>query len=148
MLFVHGSWHNPNHFRRVRDLFESNGFPTSCSTLPSTGSLLLIGLHEDVQEIRDELKGLITTKQKEVIVVAHSYGGIVTAEAVDEAFALSARTDRGLSGGVVRLVYMCAFLLPLGESVVSGTGGAFPPFISIDEVSRCALIKPTGEESR
>jgi hypothetical protein len=77
-LFVHGSWHNPNHFRRVRDLFEAQGFPTSCPLHPSVGKLPLIGLKEDAQCIRDEVKRLV---EEEEIVIAHSYGGIVATEA-------------------------------------------------------------------
>lgn len=133
VLFVHGSWHNPNHFRRVRDLFEAKGYSTSCPLHPSIGKLPPIGLKEDAKCIRDELKSLVDIQEKNVIVVAHSYGGIVATEALHAEFAKIARQEKGISGGVVHLVYMCAFLLPLGDSLATALGGEeLPPFIPVD----------------
>ncbi|KAL1970746.1 hypothetical protein VTN77DRAFT_2580 [Rasamsonia byssochlamydoides] len=133
VLFVHGSWHNPKHFQRMRDFFEANGFPTSCPQQPSVGQLPPIGLMEDAETIRDELKKLVETEQKGVLVMAHSYGGVVTAQAVDREFAKKDREAKGLAGGVIHLVYMCAFMLPLGDSLGSAFGGGLPPLIPIDE---------------
>lgn len=133
VLFVHGSWHNPNHFRRVRDTFETQGFPTSCPLQPSVGQLPPIGLMEDAQCIRDEVKKLIEEQRRDVVVIAHSYGGIVATEALDAEFSLGAREAKGLSGGILHLIYMCAFLLPLGHSLATALGGKeLPPFIPVD----------------
>lgn len=144
VLFVHGSWHNPNHFRRVRDLFEANGFPTSCPLHPSVGQLPPIGLMEDAQLIRDELKRLIEIEEKDVLVFAHSYGGVVTAQAVDREFGKKEREAKGLvkKGGVLHLVYMCAFVLALGDSLGSALGGNLPPFIPVD-VSLSLTLRPS-----
>lgn len=125
------------------DLFEANGFPTPCPFQPSVGKLPPIGLAEDAQCIRDELKKLVEVEQKDVIVVAHSYGGIVTTQAVDAEFSKKAREAKGLAGGVIRLVFMCAFLLPLGDSLGSAFGGSFPPFIPIDVNILYTISLPT-----
>jgi pimeloyl-ACP methyl ester carboxylesterase len=71
VLFVHGSWHTPWHFTRIREIFEDAGYPTTCPRQPSVGALPPIGLLEDARCIRDELERLIS-EDKDVIVVAHS----------------------------------------------------------------------------
>lgn len=138
VLFVHGLWHTPIHFRRIRDLIESNGYSTSCPALPSVGQRPPVGLMDDAQCIREELGNLIDHERRTVIVIAHSYGGVVTTQAVDARFAFQSRRTRGLTGGVIRIVYMCAFLLPQGECLRTAlTSGSpsyakLPPYISVD----------------
>jgi hypothetical protein len=137
VLFIHGSWHSPKHFQRVRDLFEEHGYPTACPLLPSTGKLPPIGLMEDAQCIRSELKELVDTDSKDVIVIAHSYGGMVASQGVDGEFAKKEREADGKSGGVLRIIYMCAFIVLRGESLASALGGGpapntkIPPFIPV-----------------
>lgn len=132
ILFVHGSWHTSEHFDPVRRLFEAKGFPTSCPTQPSsTNASPEVGLEEDAACIRDELDRLIIEHGKDVIVVAHSYGGIVATQAVAERFAKQRRAAESKSGGVLHLVYMCAFLLPINISLAGQFGGALPPFITV-----------------
>jgi pimeloyl-ACP methyl ester carboxylesterase len=132
VLLVHGAWHTPKHFERVRVFLETAGYRTSCGELPTTGQLPPIGLFEDAQSIRDELKRLIEDEHRNVFVVAHSYGGVVATQATDAEFSRAARAAKGLPGGVLRIVYMCAFLPLLGESVASLFGGSLDPAISID----------------
>ena len=144
VLLVHGSWHTPKHYRRQLDVLEKNGFPTSCPLQPSVGQPPPMGLIEDAQAIRDELTRLIETEGKDVIVVAHSYGGVVTTQAVDPPFARQARAARRHSGGVVRLLYVCAFVLPLGESLASMFGDPehLPPFIPVKDDGMCMMLEP------
>ncbi|KAF2731534.1 alpha beta-hydrolase [Polyplosphaeria fusca] len=142
VLFVHGSFHTPKHFALVRSIFEDAGYHTSCPQHPSVGNLPPIGLMEDAQCIRDELKQLIHVEEKDVIVIAHSYGGAVSTQALDKLFAKKERTSHGQKGGVVRLVYMCAFLLPLGHSLTSALGGELPPFIPVDEQGMSMMLEP------
>ena len=50
----------------------------------------------------------------------HSYGGAAGTEAA-RGLSTSERAAQGLPGGVVRLVYMCAFMLQVGESVLGAS---------------------------
>jgi len=59
---------------------------------------------------------------KDVVVVMHSYGGIVG----------HYRRIGGLKGGVTRLLYMCAFVVPVGASLTGQLGGQLPPFIKVE----------------
>lgn len=70
-------------------------------------------------------------EKRDVIVVAHSYGGLVTTQSVTAEFS-KAREAKGLAGGVVHLVFMCAFIVPLGESLESALGGLLPPSFEVD----------------
>jgi pimeloyl-ACP methyl ester carboxylesterase len=132
VLFVHGSWHTPNHFAPVRKVFEEAGFPTSCPRQPSVCNAPPVGLMEDAQCIRHELVRLIEEEERDLIVVAHSYGGVVATQAVEQRFARKTREKEGKKGGVVRIVYMCAFLLDVGQTLAGAFGGSLPPFIPVD----------------
>jgi hypothetical protein len=54
-----------------------------------------------------------------LVVVAHSYGGIPATQALSGA------------GNVVRIVYLAAFQLDVGESLLSGIGGSPAPWWNI-----------------
>lgn len=62
---------------------------------------------------------------------------------MDAEFSKKAREAKGLAGGVIRLVFMCAFLLPLGDSLGSAFGGSLPPFIPIDVNILYTISLPT-----
>jgi pimeloyl-ACP methyl ester carboxylesterase len=137
VLFIHGSWHTPKHFERVCALFQSHGYPISCPQMPSAGNMPPIGLMDDALCIRSELERLIDNESKDVIVVAHSYGGIVGTQSIEKTFAKKEREESGNLGGVVRIIYMTAFITTKGESLGSALGGGpapntkLPPFIPV-----------------
>lgn len=54
----------------------------------------------------------------------------MTSEAIDESLGKEVREAQGLKGGVVRLIYMTAFILPLGQSLGSMYGEKYGPMMS------------------
>lgn len=91
-------------------------------TLPSTGSTSpLTSNQPDVLAVRQVLEEL-TDSGKEIIVVAHSYGSIPTCEAV-KGLGREEGGKLGQAGGVVRLVFIAAWLLREGESLRISLGG-------------------------
>lgn len=91
-------------------------------TLPSTGSTSpLTSNQPDVLAVRQVLEEL-TDSGKDIIVVAHSYGSIPTCEAV-KGLRREERGKLGKAGGVVRLVFIAAWLLWEGESPPDIIGG-------------------------
>ena len=131
VIFVHGAWHSPAHFEAVRDLFEADGFPTECPTQPSFGGPPTVTLYDDAERIRSVIEKSVKSEGRDIILAMHSYGGIVGTQAADESFSEASRESQGLEGGVILLLYMCAFLLPLGDSLGSAFGGKLPPFITV-----------------
>ncbi|KAI4594704.1 hypothetical protein KJ359_007507 [Pestalotiopsis sp. 9143b] len=99
---------------------------------------------EDAKCIRDEL-GRLVNEGRDVIVVAHSYGGVVTTQAVEEIFSKKKRLESGQRGGVLSLVYMCAFMLARDTSLAGTFKGELPPWIEINNVRStrsAAMIVP------
>jgi pimeloyl-ACP methyl ester carboxylesterase len=135
VLFVHGSWHSPKHFERVRSVLEASGFPTECPSLPTINANPtppVVSIEDDVKAVQELLNKLIDEDSKEVVVAMHSYGGVVGSQAVLETWSRKARNAQGLSGGVVHLLYICALLVPPGQSPVSFLGGELPPFVKVE----------------
>lgn len=123
ILIVHGSWHTPVHYARLVDRFHATGHEALCPRCPSVGSLAPLGLKDDAQCIRDELARLIEKQGKDVVVIAHSYGGKVTNEAADAGFAKELRRQQGKSGGVSIIIFMVSLLMGNGDGSVGGAEG-------------------------
>jgi pimeloyl-ACP methyl ester carboxylesterase len=84
----------------------------------------------DVQIIRDCLTKLVCEEEKEVILVSHSYTGMPAAEA-PVGLGKKEREEKGLKGGVTRLVFIMAFAMPEGFQPTAG-GAQFPPWMKLD----------------
>lgn len=108
IFFIHGAWHSPKHFQPVRELLESEGYPTECPCQPTFNAIPPTSLDDDVKAIQSELDKLIEEQGKDVTVVMHSYGGVVGTEAVHESLGKKARESNSLPGGVLRLLYNTA----------------------------------------
>ena len=96
---------------------------------------------DDANIVRSEIVKLVEDEGKEVVVVMHSYGGVVGSQAC-EGLGRVQRQQKGLAGGVIRLYYMCAFVLPAGQSLDGMLGGP-PPFIvtTVRYDSRAILLQ-------
>jgi pimeloyl-ACP methyl ester carboxylesterase len=68
----------------------------------------------------------------DIVIILHSYGGIPGTQAV-AGLSKASRLAEGKKGGVIALVYLCAFLLQKGESLVSFEGGLNPSYTVIDD---------------
>ena len=114
-VFVPGNFLPSTYYASTAKHLEPHGFQTRLVTLPSTGSTSPLTSNEpDVLAVRQVLEEL-TDSGKEIIVVAHSYGGIPTCEAV-KGLGREERGKLGKAGGVVRLVFIAAWLLREGET--------------------------------
>lgn len=138
ILIVHGSWHEPAHFDVQLQALRDAGYTAHCPQLPSFGAAPEIGLADDAARVRQELERILTPDAQgdvpDVLVYAHSYGGVVTTDAVWPKYSKRNRTLIGKKGGVIRLIYACAFLLVPGQTLVDAFqgNGLLPPFIECD----------------
>jgi pimeloyl-ACP methyl ester carboxylesterase len=136
VVFVHGAcvrdgawwWH------RTAELLVERGVPSVAPVLPSCGEGRLPagaggpGLPEDVAAVRQVLQD----GDEPTVVVAHSYGGIVTAEAA-----------AGVSS-VRHLLLVSSYLPDVGQ-VLSDFGDGTPaPFLDIDPVSGTFGVRPAS----
>ncbi|WP_327687007.1 alpha/beta hydrolase [Streptomyces sp. NBC_00467] len=108
LLLVHGAWHGGWCWKQVQSALDAEAIETYTVDLPSAGGRS--GIAGDVRAIRE----LLAAVEGPVVVVAHSYGGIPVSQAVADA------------PNVVRIIYVAAFQLDAGESLLGYTGAAAP----------------------
>jgi pimeloyl-ACP methyl ester carboxylesterase len=110
LLLVHGAWHGTWCWEKVEAELASRGWRSQAVDLPSAVAAesndLLPSIFDDAQVIRAAIDGI----DGPVVVVAHSYGGVPVTQATAGA------------ANVVRLVYLSAFSLDMGESLLSFVG--------------------------
>jgi pimeloyl-ACP methyl ester carboxylesterase len=130
-VFSLGAWVVPAVFDATRSRLEALGFPSECPAHPSIGAEPPSKtLADDTASLRDVLTKL-ADEGRDLIVVAHSYGGVVASSSV-EGLNKAARTAEGKAGGVVKMVYLAAFALDKGQSLLGMLGGNYLPWMKVD----------------
>ena len=111
-----GAWHNSKCWDGVASNMKEFAYQTEAVQLPSSGNLVASHL-DDTAVVRKALEVLIISEQKPVILVMHSYGGVAGATAVSGLEATK-RHERGESGGIIHCLFVSAFLIPRGKTLV------------------------------
>jgi pimeloyl-ACP methyl ester carboxylesterase len=107
---VPGASHSHLIYEPLRAALASHGYSAYPVSLPSVGgNPPTYDFTEDVRAIRDLCAELVDSGQ-DVILVMHAYGGLPGGEAL-WGLGRGERTQRGLRGGVIRLVFImsCKF---------------------------------------
>jgi hypothetical protein len=139
-VFVPGAWHVADTFDVVRDLMHKRGFVTKAISTPSVGACTPDkGLRADIEHTHAVLKEMVEAG-RQIVVVNHSYGGIVGAGAV-EGLGYAQRCKAGLPGGVIMVVWLAAFVTPKGKTVMDMLGGNLLPWMIV-KVSSVSLFVP------
>lgn len=134
IVIVPGAWQNPIVWDRFRSIVEKTGHPTPVHVaLPTIGGTQppLPGLAEDVAAVRSVLVPLIEKQGQEVVLLCHSSGGVVGSNSV-EGLDLGSREAAGKAGGVIRIVFLAAFMLPKGQSLLGLLGGTPLPWMKVE----------------
>ncbi|KAI1365675.1 Alpha/beta hydrolase fold-1 [Xylaria arbuscula] len=121
LVFCPGAWCDPGYFKFTTDILTKAGWTCLAVSLPSVGSELrpkdappiTHGLQTDAQAVRDVIIPQLNAGHN-VVVVCHSYGGVVTAEAVK---GLDAASRGPNATAVIRLIYVAAIVLDVGGKV-------------------------------
>ena len=138
VLIVHGAYFLPSAWEAFRQGLTQAGFIVRCPRLPTCGDGRppTALLEQDVMAVRTAAQELINSGHI-IIVLAHSYGGIVASEAINHD--LYAR-DSGK--GVAYLIYLSAWLVQPGSSladVITKYGFQCKVDIRINEDSTVAV---------
>lgn len=144
ILLIPGAWNTAESYEKVVPLLEKRGYKCRALTLPSTVGNDPATHFDDAEHIQRALTDLVD-QGEDVIIVMHSYGGIAGTESA-KGFSKAEREKEGKKGGVVGLVFLSAFLLPVGMSLASFLGDGFPPAWVQKEVGPPAL--PPREADR
>jgi hypothetical protein len=111
---VHGAWHGGWAFDSLRNELASRGVTTSVVELASVGHDGELGgdLYGDAALVREAVDSL----PDDCVVLAHSYGGVPVTQ--------------GLEGAtnVKGLIFLTAFMLPVGVSLFDACGAVDPPW--------------------
>jgi pimeloyl-ACP methyl ester carboxylesterase len=104
-VLVHGAWHTGKEFEPVAALITAAGHPTFTPTIMGNrpGDPKAVGLAEAIGSIIDYL---VENDLKDIILVGHSYGGMIITGVADK-----------VAGRIRRLVYWNAFVPRNGESI-------------------------------
>jgi pimeloyl-ACP methyl ester carboxylesterase len=130
-VFSLGAWVVPAVFDATRSRLEALGFPSSCPAHPSIGAEPPTKtLSDDVSSLRGVLSAF-ADEGRDLVVVAHSYGGVVASSAV-EGLSKAARVEAGKTGGVVKVIYIAAFALDKGQSLLGMLGGNYLPWMKVE----------------
>ncbi|KAJ7461850.1 Alpha/beta hydrolase fold-1 [Mycena galericulata] len=113
-VLLHGAWHTPRCWDLLRSALSHTGHTSVAPALPSSGSTPPTSdWSQDVTAIRETVSELVLEQERDVVVVMHSFSGMTGSTAL-EGLDKAARAKEGGKGGVVRLVYVVAFLVPEG----------------------------------
>ena len=114
VLIVTGAYFLPDAWKHFRDDLTEAGFVSSCPRLPTCGDVRppKATVEDDVKAVRDAATELVKAGHP-IIVLAHSYGGIVASDAISAD--LYAKDPS--SPGVVHLIYLAAMLFLPGNSL-------------------------------
>ena len=118
LVIIHGGWHTPPSYTKLTSALRAAGpyevhlprLPSTFPTRPPTADL-----STDTFFIKSYVSSLVEAGRT-VVVLMHSYGGQVGTNAL-HGLGVNSRRERGLAGGVAKLIYLCAFALPEGKSM-------------------------------
>ena len=146
ILIVPGGWHSASVYSHFAAQLESLGYPTATTSLPSVNSTSPQNATcaKDSNALRKEILSLIETDEKDVVILAHSYGGVPAGGAA-HGLSKTARHDK--KGGVLGLIFMSAFVVPEGISLLDYLGGKHAHYCVVDQVSTITQCS-TDLESR
>lgn len=127
IVFVPGAWHSPSHYSELFKYLHREGLNPICQRNPSCDCA---NPHEtstagDAAFIRKLILAQIDAGN-EVVLAMHSYGGCPGGAAA-KGLSKSERQAAGLPGGVIGLIYVCAFVANEGDSLIGKLPGAVHP---------------------
>ena len=136
IVIVPGAFGTPQGFDKLLPYLTKAGYATHPGSYPSCnpsdpGN---VSSHQDIAFLRNNvLLPLLNEHGKDVVVIAHSYGGVVAGGAATE-LGKGTRRAQGQSTGVIGLIYVAGNITLDGESLFTAVGCAYPPFIKVDKV--------------
>ncbi|KAH7324123.1 Alpha/Beta hydrolase protein [Stachybotrys elegans] len=153
VVICHGSYHTPVPYEPLINALKSKGIDAYCPQLP-TADLAKLNVgdiaspdfdlgppgkgypqgEEDTDTILRVIQPLIN-QGKKVMLIGHSSGGWVASQSARSELCYEARKGKGQDGGIIGILFVGGFIIPVGESVNSffqpqdGSPPVTPPFM-------------------
>lgn len=131
-VFIPGAWHTPEYFQPLIDVLSSKPYSYPCVTVPLISVLSpkattsITTMDPDIEVILKAISAVVD-RGNDVILVMHSYGGVPASESTK----YFQKPEQG-KGRILRLVYVCSFVLGVGGCLMDGIGGKDLPWWNID----------------
>ncbi|KAK4077100.1 uncharacterized protein Triagg1_4067 [Trichoderma aggressivum f. europaeum] len=128
ILIIPGAWYPASNLDTFIESLEAAGYSAEAFSLLSFDTAG-VSVQDDEEQVKASLTSLVDNG-KSVIIVAHSYGGLV-ASGVIASPGLDKRTRelQGSKGGVVGIVYLAAIIPAQDEGILQLVGGKWLEYI-------------------
>lgn len=115
VVIVHGAWHQPSHWENVHRQLTTAGYQVEAPASPSASNTTVEDiLAKDIATVKDAMHRIADTG-KDVVMICHSYGGIIGSEAVAEF--IEETKSKQSTGRVAHLLLVAAVIVPKGMSL-------------------------------
>ncbi|KAI8944589.1 Alpha/Beta hydrolase protein [Xylaria longipes] len=144
VVLVPGAFGTPAGFDKM--IPHLNGLQTHPGAYPSSNppDPMNASCSDDISALRSTFLSLLD-QQRDLVVLAHSYGGVVAGGAAKD-LDKDSRKAEGHTSAVVGLIYVAGNITLDGECLLEAIGGTYPPFIKSHKPSKgLALIEPAME---
>ncbi|KAL9012996.1 MAG: hypothetical protein Q9173_002279 [Seirophora scorigena] len=148
-VIVPGAWHPASLYQNFASRLQEAGYGAVVATYPSCDSRTpsTTTCEHDAESVRRQCMSLMEDGgSKELVLICHSYGGIVAGGAAS-GLSKEDRLREGKAGGVIGLVYMSAFVVPEGTSLYDFLGGQHAPYVVTDTPSEGLTVISTPIET-
>lgn len=133
-VILPGGSQNPTHYGYLAHILQLAGYPTFSALLPSVGATGNVTTQDDMMYIRERmLLPILDVEEHDVIIIAHSYGGVPGSAAV-HGLGKAERTAQGKKTGVLGQIFIASILQKGGDGtdMFTASGGQFPPHLRAD----------------
>ncbi|OJJ30159.1 hypothetical protein ASPWEDRAFT_45722 [Aspergillus wentii DTO 134E9] len=133
IVIVPASFCPSSFYSAVSGALQDHGLETVVGTLQST-ALEPSGKAATMQDDSTYFRQIISDlahQEKEIVLVAHSYGGIVATEC-SQGLSRTERQASGQKGGIIQLVYMACIVPRAGHSLQDNMGDLLPDYINVE----------------
>ncbi|OJK00926.1 hypothetical protein ASPACDRAFT_117534 [Aspergillus aculeatus ATCC 16872] len=138
LIFAPGAWYPPTAFDPVIEKLP--GYRCHTVAFPSIQQATTVqDLHSDINIVRS-LVQQEADNGHDILVVSHSWSGLPVNSALD-GLGKAKREVAGKSGGVIKLVFLAAFLPEVGESLLGAFGGLAPEWYIHDEIINTITVR-------
>ncbi|KAL8952539.1 MAG: hypothetical protein Q9222_001569 [Ikaeria aurantiellina] len=144
IFIVPGTWQSREVYSPFASHLKDAGYGAYIASLPSFDPKNVnVDCALDTGAVRRQLVTILDSEGTDIIIFAHSYGGMPAGGAalgLDKA----SRAQQKRSGGVLGMVYMSAFIVPEGVSLSDHLGGRSPSYIVRDQKPSKGLCEIAG----
>lgn len=133
LIFAAGAWYPQTVFDPIIE--KLSDYRSHSVAFPSVQQATsIVDLQPDIDAVRC-LVQQETEAGNEVVIIAHSWAGLPVSSAL-EGLSKSERETAGQKGGVMKLIFITAFIPNIGESLIGAFGGMPPPWYVRDVSSK------------